>query len=65
MAPATDANAKKALADYTNIIDQLRLAYAQGDAEDFSHIASARATMFALEDAGNVLAAGKLGIPFF
>jgi len=64
-APATDANAKQALAEYENILDQLRLAYAQGDAEDFSHIATARATMFALEDAGNALAAAKLGIPFF
>jgi hypothetical protein len=64
-APATNANAKKALAEYKNILDQLRLAYAQGDAEDFSHIATARATMFALEDAGNALAAAKLGIPFF
>ena len=63
-APDTDANAKKALTEYKNILDQLRLAYAQGDAEDFSHIAAARATMFALEDAGNALAAAKLGIPF-
>jgi hypothetical protein len=63
-APAGDVDAKKALDEYSKILDELRAAYSKGDAEDFQHIATARGTMFALEDAGNALAARTLGIPF-
>ena len=64
-APSTDADARTALTEYKKILDELRAAYDRGDAEDFSHIATARATMFALEDLGNSLGRRKLGIPFF
>ena len=64
-ASPTSPDAKTALDEYHKILDQLKAAYAQGDAEDFQHIAVARATMFTLETAGNSLAGQKLGIPFF
>jgi Ferritin-like len=64
-ASKTDSTSKSALDEYAKILAELRAAYEKGDAEDFQHIAVARTTMFALEAAGNALAARALGIPFF
>jgi hypothetical protein len=64
-APAANATGKVAMDAYAKILGDLQAAYEKGDAEDFQRIADARATMFALDDAGNKLAGRKLGIPFF
>lgn len=64
-APASNAQAKAALALYHTILDDLSKAYDTGDMENADLIAAARTTMFTLKDAADKLANAGLGVPYF
>jgi hypothetical protein len=65
--PAKDGDADGAAAQktYSDILAELREAYASGDMEDAAHIATARALMFQLDKEARQLSARSLGVPFF
>ena len=62
---ATDADVRKALDFYQEIVDNLKLAYATGSLTDRQHITAARIAMAKLDVASEDLAAQGIGVPFF
>jgi len=60
-----DVDGTAAVKTYGEILAELQAAYVSGDMEDASHIATARALMFRLDEQAKVLAARRLGVPFF
>ncbi len=65
LSPADAKTAKKALDQYTEIIDRLGQAYEKGDAEDFDRITEARTLMAELDSQADALAKDGKGVPFF
>jgi hypothetical protein len=63
-APA-NADVTAALAQYGEIVTNLRAAYATGSVTDRQHITQARLAMTKLDEMAETLAAGGVGVPFF